>query len=89
MSLSPYLLDGILVLVLVEFLVLTVFLVWRGRGDVLLALFFFLVSGGLLLVGMRVIVAGGAETTVMAILAMSFPAHIAALVLGWRLLSKR
>lgn len=88
MSLSPSMIDGILVLVFAEFLLLAALLIRRHRRDVLTALFLFLASGGLLMLGLRVVVAGGSEGVVMGVLAVSFPVHVAALVLGWRLISK-
>lgn len=79
--------DGILGLVLVEAVILSVWLARRGKGGAIGVLLAFLGSGAILLLALRTALAGGAgEPVFWGLLALSFPLHLAALFLGWRLI---
>ena len=90
MPVSLLVIDLILGLVVIEAVALTVWLARRGRLDVAPALIAFLASGAVLLSALRVLLAGSAVGggMVLGLLALSFPLHLAALVLGWRLITR-
>ena len=90
MTVSPSLIDAILVLVAVEFAGLLALLAMRRRLDAAAALFFFLASGAALLSALRAALAGGEPgAALQALLGLSFVAHIGALVFAWRLIARR
>ena len=90
MSLSPHLIDGILVLIGVEVLVLSLWLRRANASRLVPALICFLVSGALLMLALRVSLTGPDQGAVtLACITLSLPVHLAALILAWRAFKPR
>ncbi|MHA7901265.1 MAG: hypothetical protein ACX94B_15490 [Henriciella sp.] len=85
MSMDLHLIDGVLALILVELFVLVVVLRRLGAQRLIPALTCFLLSGAFLVLALRLSLAGSEHgTAILALLAFSFPVHIATLILVWR-----
>lgn len=90
MTLDPLLLDAILMLIVIEFLGLSAWLSRRDAKHLIAPLACFLLSGALLITALRLSLpeSGGVPLLILVLLSLSFPAHIAALWLGWRAIRK-
>ena len=89
MHFGPTLIDLVLGLIVVEFALITIWLARRGRLRFLPAVGCFLLSGALVMAALRVsLPETGSSPLIPALIALSFPVHIAALVLTWREFSK-
>jgi lipopolysaccharide export LptBFGC system permease protein LptF len=86
----PVALTIIFSLILLELFVLSVWLQRQGKTALIAPLMTFLASGALLM-GAIGIAAGsqGDDPLILALIALSFPAHLATLWLVWRLTSER
>lgn len=85
----PFALNAIFGLIALELIVLSVWLVRRAKAALIAPLFTFLLSGGLLMAAIRLAATGGEQDAViLALITLSFPAHLATLILVWRALDK-
>jgi RsiW-degrading membrane proteinase PrsW (M82 family) len=90
MAIDQSLIDLILIIVVVEFIVLCAFLLRAGKASLVPALASFLLSGALILGALRLVLAESVSSSELlpGLLGLSFPMHIATLVLAWRALPK-
>lgn len=89
MSFGPSIIDAILGLVALEFVALSVWLSRKGEARLIPALASFLLSGALLLAALRFSLDGAPVGPVtLGLLGLSFPAHLATLILVWRQVSR-
>ncbi|MEO0715154.1 MAG: hypothetical protein AAFY37_14725 [Pseudomonadota bacterium] len=88
-SLTPSLIDVILVGIGVEFAVIAAWLRHKSRMDLLLPVGAFLISGGALMAGLRIALSGGPAAIIQGLMLVSFAGHIAALYFGYRAATPR
>ena len=87
MALTQTLIDLILILVIAEFLALWIYLIRAGKTNLVPALGSFLLSGALLLIALRFTLAQSVSSEmVLGMLGLSFPVHVATIILAWRAL---
>ncbi|MEM6900640.1 MAG: hypothetical protein AAF583_12805 [Pseudomonadota bacterium] len=86
---NPALIDAILILLVIEFAGLLVFLVRRNRLNAAPAVAFFLLSGGAIMVALRLTLAGGpSNSVILGLLGASFLTHILTLLSVWKLINR-
>lgn len=86
----PLALDAILGLILIELVVLCVWLYRQKRTDLVPALICFLLSGALLMLCVRLAFTAPAQSGwILALMALSFPVHLATLFFVWRAAQNR
>ena len=90
MPFGPATIDLVFGLIVIEFVLIAVWLAGRGKLRLLPAVGCFLLSGALVMSALRVGLQGetGSSPLIPALIALSFPAHVAALALTWREVSK-
>ena len=85
----PLALNFIFAVIVLELIVLSVWLVRRSRTDLIAPLVTFLLSGALLMVSLRIAADSGDQgVLILSLIALSFPAHLATLILVWRAATK-
>jgi hypothetical protein len=85
----PLALNVIFAVIALELIVLSVWLVRRSRAALIAPLVTFLASGALLMAGLRIAIGGGDQAVlILSLIALSFPAHLATLILVWRAVTK-
>lgn len=85
MPFGPTTIDAILGLILLELVLISAWLWWQGQQRLVPAVFCFLTSGALVMAALRVSLSEvESEPLIPLLIALSFPAHIAALWLAWR-----
>ncbi|MEM9668000.1 MAG: hypothetical protein AAF950_03670 [Pseudomonadota bacterium] len=87
---NPAFIDVIVLLIAFEFVGIFVFLMRRGRTDLLPAVLFFLLSGATLMIVIRFSLSDHIPSnTLLALLGVSFVMHILALFTAWRLIDRK
>ncbi len=84
MTVTPVMLDAILVLIGAEFLLIGLFLRARGQKRLIVPVGAFLLSGLALMLALKLALGGATGGAIAGLLAMSFVGHAGALVLAWR-----
>ena len=89
MPFGPSLIDLVLGLIVIEFVLIAIWLVRCRKLRLLPAVGCFLLSGALVMAALRVsLPETGSSSIIPALIALSFPVHVAALILTWREVSK-
>jgi len=88
MAIYPWMIDAILIAVIIEFLVLSAVLKKFSAHDLIAPLFFFLLSGGLLLSALRLALSGSSSTLIALTLLCAFFSHAGLLILMFQRLRK-
>lgn len=85
----PQILDAVLGLIVLELIVLSIWLMRQSKAALIAPLAAFLASGACLMLTLRLTIdPADNQSLVLGLITLSFPAHLAALVLAWRNISK-
>lgn len=90
MILSTQVTDLIIAIIVVEFVLVSIWLTHKKQKSLIPVFACFLASGGLIILALRaMIVETPNQILTLGLLAASFPIHVATLVFAWRVLKRR